>query len=163
MQITSQITVWHHCCIWRAISWHGPLTSCVWKHLAFGSQCCWCLGQKNPSRPLMDSGGSLCRKPYFRILTKCLLKYMGMWFLKAVIDLIFYYCFSCSPLTTGTRLWVGAVVCMCLDSLRGTNDLSPPPLLTHPLLEGLQQKQQSNCQSSLETVNHVYTNVEYLW
>jgi len=32
--------------------------------------------------------------------------------LNAVIDLILYYCFSCSPLTPGTRLWVGAV-CVC--------------------------------------------------
>lgn len=163
MQSTSQTPVWPHCCIWRAMSWHGTVINWFWKHLIFGSQLLLMTGAKKASRPLTDSAGSLYRKPYFRILTKCLLKYVGMWFLKAV-DFNFYYSFSCSPLTTGTTLWVGAVVCMCLDSHWEGQIISLLPQFEHiHYWWGLQQRPTVNCQSGLETVNQVYTNVEYLW
>lgn len=81
----SQIAVWHHCCIWRAMNWQLTFTliNCVWKHFTFGWQ--WLLMSgtycDKASRPLMDSGGSLYRELYFRTLTKCLLKFMGMFWL----------------------------------------------------------------------------------
>lgn len=162
MQITSQIPVWHHCCIWRAMSWHGTLINCFWKQLTFDSQWLLMSGTKKASRPLMDSVGSLYRKSYFRISTKCLLKYMEMWFLKSSNWSDFLLLFQLLP-TDHCHKVMGRSSCVYVSAhlLRGTNDLPPPLLLTHPLLVGLTTK--TNCQSGLEIVNQVYTNVEYLW
>lgn len=184
----SQIAVWHYCCNGRAMNWQLTFTfiSCVWKRFTFGWQWSLMSGTNcdKASRVLMDSGSSLYRKLYFRTLTKCLLKFMGMsWlisknfgpgncsaalacqlsFLKVVIDQILYYCFSRSPLTTGTRLWVGpACVCVSGFSRRG-GKWSPPPLNTSIIAGAYKENQQPNCQSGPATVNQVYTNVEDLW
>lgn len=168
----SQTAMWHHCCIWRTMNWQRTftLTNCVWKHFTFGWQ--WSLtsgtNRDKASRPLMVSGGSLYRKPYFRTRTS----FMGMsWLIlmnfgpgkilfscpglpvvisKSSIDLVPYYCFSCFPLTTGKRLWVGAV-CVCDWVLIEVANVSPPPpLLTHPLLVGLTRKNNPNANQALQ-------------